>query len=141
MHTSDEDWGFLRFLLDEQLYIVPEAAPQKTTPTAEVLVLHEHALGAGEQDLLQKILAAVGLSTDKVALALLSAYKSTMLEHYTKLLIFTDQSPPRDFSFAEKYLPTPAAGKGFFLLSDRLPALEKDIVKKKQLWQALKQMF
>lgn len=167
---QSKDYSFLPFLLNESIYVVPEDKPaskveqlleeedeqpgqitwQGNNRQQVVLLIkneHEQYLSELQKDLMSKILAAVKLNFEDVALINLAHYKEKHhLDKFTEpgakyLIAFgltsDDIALDRNLIMNEIF----SRNNIQMLFTASLEELEKDRNKKISLWNNLKQMF
>ena len=164
----DNDTRFLPFFFQEPVYVVPD--PQGTpspdpisadsvqervyAPLGEnrrqILVLVDAAddyyLEAGNQELLVKILQALGLALEDVWLVNVAQAPSPdcIAEEISFLSCISFGMPPEPWQFSNffrKYEVMKDETERAFLFSDTLTEIGQDVAKKKRLWLSLKTLF
>lgn len=162
-----EDHRFLPFFIREPVYVVPEPdkPPAEPTPptlpvagsiTSPVLILTdtpEHPfLSSTDQTFLEKILNAVNLSTNDIALVNWHPVRSfleegAMLDQYLPghayqtLIVFGEVPHPWSKSnFFEAYVVKTDETQRY-LQADTLEILSHDPEQKVRLWKCLQQLF
>lgn len=149
----------LRLLFPEGIYLIPEKAEKDKSTLAqssvdekpaikytgnnekEIVILYDSPspLTADEETFLLKIMSAVGLSLNDIALVHLTSNNSSWytLPHHTLLMFGCESLPDIPES---SYVPFHREGVTL-LRSDPLPQLMADKSLKSNLWQGLKKMF
>lgn len=173
---AEKNHNFLPFFFQEPVYVVKEPepfvynpGPQDETHHApaieevpvkgenkkEILVLVEEKntefISAANEQLLTKILQAVHLAMDDIALVNLSNIKSFPPSHIAEALEKIPFNTLISFgpvvkewpvsNFFSKYMVNTDDTNRNILLADTLDELATDLQKKKSLWQCLQKLF
>jgi hypothetical protein len=159
----EEDRSFLKFLIDEEIYVIPEDKPDNATREApanwnkkdpnlkfegkSVLLLEYPEDSPMPDDLsgfLAKILKAVHLDPDKVEKVFSDQLEVINTESFSGCIViaFLSQVPANlSLLFSPVYYNINTSGKNNFLLCDPLEMISKDKILKKKLWEQLQVLY
>jgi len=159
----EEDRSFLKFLIDEEIYVIHENKPDNTTEKASAIKNEKHPglefegksvllldhpedspIPDDLSEFLNKVLNAVHLDADKVEKIFSGQFKNIHNESFNscRVIAFLSRVPT---NLSSIFGPAPykikTSAKNSFLLCDPLEVIYKDTKLKRNLWEQLQVLY